>query len=563
MKTIARCLALLPLLPALSLSAPPPDLFSDTWAATDGLGRAVPLASEVGPVRSNRTTGIFYFLWHGPNWKAGPFDIAKIFAADPDAMKKPDSPLWGPMGQPHYWGEPLFGYYRSDDPWVLRKHAQMLANAGIDTLIFDTTNAEIYRETFLKLCEVFAQARRDGVPAPQICFMVNTKAGATTRRIYEALYKPGLHRELWFHWQGRPLLICDPKEADAELKSFFTLRRAHWPFEMRNTQDAWHWEATYPQPYGYSNDPGQPEQVNVSVAQNLRAADGKVTNMSAGDARGRDFHGGRQEASRAAIDRGANFAEQWERAFALDPPFVMVTGWNEWIAGRFGHAGPLTFVDQFDERFSRDIEPMRGGHEDHYYYQLVAGVRRYKGARAVAPVVSRPIVIDGNFSDWEGVKPEFRDAAGDTLHRAFPGVASSGVYSNDTGRNDIVLARVSVDNTHVYFHVRAATAFAPRPAPDWLTLLIDADCRVETGWMGYEHVVEPAARTAGIGECDLELAVPRALLGLRRLPAEIRFKWIDNIRHGGDAAEFTLRGDAAPDDRFSYCARLEAAAATD
>ena len=63
----------------------------------------------------------------------------------PDAARKhPDSPLWGPTALYHYWGEPLYGYYLSDDPWVLRRHAQLLADAGIDTLIFDTTNAATY-----------------------------------------------------------------------------------------------------------------------------------------------------------------------------------------------------------------------------------------------------------------------------------------------------------------------------------------------------------------------------------------------------------------------------------
>ena len=29
------------------------------------------------------------------------------------------------------------------------------------------------------------------------------------------------------------------------------------------------------------------------------------------------------------------------------------------------------FVDQFDQEHSRDIEPMKGGHGDNYYYQMV------------------------------------------------------------------------------------------------------------------------------------------------------------------------------------------------
>ena len=64
------------------------------WPATDALGRKLPTADEVGPPRRDRFVGIFYFLWHNDpksHGTEGPRDIAKIFAADPDAMKHPDS----------------------------------------------------------------------------------------------------------------------------------------------------------------------------------------------------------------------------------------------------------------------------------------------------------------------------------------------------------------------------------------------------------------------------------------------------------------------------------------
>ena len=105
-------------------------------------------------------------------------------------MSEPASPLWGKLGTAHYWGEPLYGYYRSDDPWVLRRHAALLADAGIDTLIFDTTNAVTYRTTYMKLCEVFAAVRRAGGRTPQIAFMVNSQARRTAEEIYRDLYKP-------------------------------------------------------------------------------------------------------------------------------------------------------------------------------------------------------------------------------------------------------------------------------------------------------------------------------------------------------------------------------------
>ncbi len=245
------------------------------WPATDALGRTLPQPAEVGPPKPDRFVGIFYFLWHNERGPIspilhGPYDISKILARDPDAKNKPDSPLWGKYGTSHYWGEPLLGYYRSTDPWVLRRHAELLADAGIDTLIFDTTNARSYPEVYRALCAVFRQIRQEGGRTPQIAFMVNTRAGETAQQIYDDLYKPGLFPDLWFRWQGKPLMLCDPQKASPELRQFFTLRRAHWPFTMTNTPYAWHWEAAYPQPYGYADDPNQPEQVNVSVAQNLR-----------------------------------------------------------------------------------------------------------------------------------------------------------------------------------------------------------------------------------------------------------------------------------------------------
>ena len=469
------------------------------WPATDALGRALPLADEVGPPKKDRFVGIFYFLWLNERHNKSPqgehpFDISKILAADPDALKKPDSPLWGPMGRAHYWAEPLYGYYLSDDEWVLRRHAHLLADAGVDTLIFDTTNAATYKRVYLKLCEVFTQIRREGGRTPQIAFMVNTNAGETATEIYRDLYEPGLYRELWFHWQGKPLMICDPGEASEELRAFFTLRRAHWPFTMENTKQAWHWEATYPQPYGYAEDAKVPEQVNVSVAQNLGAyGPHSVQNMSSGKARGRGFHDGRQDSSPGAIAAGLNFTEQWTRALELDPPFVMVTGWNEWIAGRFERPGePVAFVDQFDQEFSRDIEPVKGLHGDNFYYQLVAGIRRYKGAPALPKAsAAKTIHVGDGFDQWADVGPEYADHLGETIPRDHAGAAGLR-YTNNTGRNDLEGLKVARDAEHVYFYARARGDLRTDEAsPLWL--LIDADQNQSTGWEGYDFAVKCSA----------------------------------------------------------------------
>ena len=538
------------------------------WPATDALGRSLPVGAEAGPPRSDRIVAMFYFLWHDQT-EPPVHDISRILAADPGAMSKPASPLWGKIGTAHYWGEPLYGYYRSDDPWVLRRHAVLLADAGVDVLIFDATNAVTYRPAYMKLCEVFAAVRRTGGRTPQIAFMVNTAAGQTAQEIYRDLYKPNLYSELWFRWQGKPLMVCDPKEASPELRAFFTLRRAHWPFTMVNTPLAWHWEAAYPQPYGYASDPAKPEQVNVSVAQNLRASDGKVTNMSDGDARGRSFHDGREDRTNGAVDRGLNFQEQWQRAFALAPPLVMVTGWNEWIAGRFSHIshhGPFTFVDQLNQEYSRDIEPMRGGHGDNYYYQLAANVRRYKGVPPLpAASPAKTISIAGDFDQWRDVRPEFTGHLGTTAPRDYAGTFGTH-YADRSGRNNFALMKVADDEENYYFYARTAEAIVPAADAAGMWLLIDSGHNAGTGWAGYDFIVnrQPGWLEANIGgwnwkkvakvACriagrEMHLAIPKTAIGR---PAALDFKWVDNLQRPGDVMDFYLSGDVAPPGRFNF-----------
>lgn len=557
-----------PLTPATAINPGTP------WPATDALNRTLPTATQSPGLRPNRTVGIFYFLWHERDLTEPAFNIAHILAKDPDILKKPNSPLWGPARTQYYWGEPLYGYYNTLDPWVIRRHATLLADAGIDTVIFDTTNRRTYRDAYLKICEVWSQIRREGGRTPQICFMVNTKAGETADELFKDLYQPGLYPNLWFRWLDKPLLICDPKMASPEVKKFFTLRKAHWPFTQVNTQNAWHWEATYPQVYSYDTDPKIAEQVNVSVAQNLRISDGKVVNMSDGDARGRSFHAGGRDIAPGAVNQGHNFAEQLRRAQELDPPFMMITGWNEWTAGKFSRPGkPVVFVDQFDQENSRDIEPVTGLHHDHYYYQLVAGVRRYKGQLPL-PAASAPTTLNSaaGFAQWRDVSPAFTDHAFDDDHREFGQGARR--YVNTSGRNDLAVMKVARDATHVYFYAQTRRPLTASTDANWMLLLLDTDQKRTTGWEGYDWVVNRSIdgretwlerNTGGwtwekvtkvqltISGSELMLAIPRAALGLPAGDAlTLDFKWWDNPQKSGDLMDVYVSGDAAPEGRFNY-----------
>ena len=159
--------------------------------------------------------------------------------------------------------------------------------------------------------------------------------------------------------------------------------------------------------------------------------------------KGRSYHDGSQPAyDQYALtgteNLGLNFAEQWSRLDQIDPEIIFITGWNEWVQQRFiapaegawflGNLvpeGSSYFVDSYNQEYSRDIEPMKDGHTDNYYYQLIDGVRRYKGVRErPAPSAAKTITIDGSFSDWDDVAPGYRDWIGDTEHRNSTGWGS-------------------------------------------------------------------------------------------------------------------------------------------
>lgn len=851
-----------PLLVGYATAAEPWDVQSDTWVATDALGRRLPTAEEAGLPRVGKTVGIFYFLWLGESGDEGPFDISKILAADPKAINDPKSPLWGPLWAPHHWGESIFGHYRSNDESVLRKHAQMLSDAGVDFVVFDVTNQLTYPRSWQALCRVFDQVRREGNRAPQIAFLCPFgDPQHVVRELWNQLYGRGLYPDLWFRWEGKPLILADPtllgerlgtdavkmipselspnhtfgqtfttdkpfdhvdvrlatwgrtdlaatlalyKEGskgkqlisrrlekiidngwhtlkpdsplppgtyylelaeptgtvawwsteqdllpggtahsdrmvvdgdrairislrdgptsdvftsceqaepttaiellpnhtlgqtftidqsldrilvqlptynnkdsavtlslyqegpkgkrlvsrrlekiadnawhtlepasvllpgmyylelsepkgkvgwysftkdrfpcgtaysdgtaimgdrtlqlylhtkrDDQIRQFFTFRKPQPDYFQGPTgPNQWGWLEVYPQ-HAFYKTPGVAEQVTVGIAQN--AVDGKLSVFSAPGSYGRSFHEGKQPEPDKQDATGRNFSEQWNHALKLDPAVVFVTGWNEWFAGRLPSTfpmhkvGPVGFCDEFTPEGSRDIEPMKGGHGDNYYYQLISYVRQYKGARPLPAVEPRPIAIDGQFDDWKNAQPEYRDTIGDPVHRDHPGWGKQLHYANQTGRNDIVTAKVSYDDQNVYFYVHTSEKLTPSTDPNWMLLFLDVDNNPQTGWLGYDVVINrkvagpegtslqrniggkyewgpPVSiryRTAGN---DLELAIPRALLGIQSLPAILDFKWADNLQETGDWSDFTLNGDAAPNDRFNYRSKLK------
>lgn len=707
--------------------------------ATDALGRKLSSFEEVGGPRQNKQVGLFYWTWHTDDIAnfSPVLNITQILKQYPEAVNDANHPAWmGVEGGTFWWDEPLFGYYRTTDEWVLRKHAEMLADAGVDVVFFDCSNGSYtWKSSYAKLLEVWSQARADGVRAPQIAFLMPFGATegsmSSLTELYDELYQPGLYKDLWFMWEGKPLIMAYPNcmkvkrnsaglkfaaensfygvnatcpswgnnignltfrlykwknnyaetvaeapiaektysnfEDNAKLqltfekqdtgtylwelcngtemvgawkyeetngtlvsyfnsaqisgnyesgiayssnltfvplttgdehspvqilqmtdqqkvddvKAFFTFRPGQGDYVMGPlTNSQWGWLETYPQ-HGYvSKVTGGYEQVPVGVAQNAsEASGGHACAFNSALTYGRSYTNAKGQDSRAdSYLYGLNFQEQWDRAFQLNPDFVFVTGWNEWTAGRWfdWDVKPFAFVDQYSAEKSRDIEPVKswGNKADVYYMQLIDNIRKYKGMQE-EPVASGAKTINlNNPSGWADVKPEFLSNKGNTLHRNHAGQGSELVYTNTSGRNDIVKAKVARDQEYIYFYVETATPLTSSTDTKWMRLFIDVDRDKTTGWEGYDFlinrnspgglaVVEKSENTwewseVGTAEYKIDNAVlvlklKRSLLGIASdAKVDFEFKWSDNMQEDGNIMDFYINGDAAPSGRFNY-----------
>lgn len=572
--------------------------YGNSLPATDALGRKLPSAQEAGKTRE-KYVGLFYWTWHTNFAHMDVCIPSEYIAKAPEAAYDFNHPIWRKDITSNFWGEPLFGFYRDTDKWVLRKHAEMLAAAGVDVLFFDCTNGSFtWRESYRALCETFMEARRDGVQTPQIAFMLAFWPSLDSRKaiidIYNDLYKPAEYEELFFKWEGKPLIMAYPEmladvEGDAEqtainreVREYFTFRPGQPVYNVGPTRpDHWGWLEIYPQ-HGFApKKDGGFEQATVGVSQNWTAHNG-LSAMNMPGAFGRSYtdkagHSNNPE----DVAKGLNFQEQWERAFEIDPDLIFITGWNEWIMGRFDvwQNQPNAFPDQFDQEHSRDIEPMRGGHGDSYYYQMVANIRRFKGMpeEDIKPHSKHKIRIGEGFDDWSKVAA-YEAIKGNIIHRDSRGWGKYH-YTDNSGRNDIIQTRVAHDAKNVYFYVECASAITS-PADDaWMRLYIDTDRNWATGWEGYDYILNRTTPSStavlehsaegwnwskagdvefSVDGCRMEIAIPRKALQLDGgKPFELEFKWVDNSQVDGDIYDFYISGDAAPFGRFNYLYRAK------
>ncbi len=604
------------------------DVDYSTWNAVDDLNRSTATESSL---KTDKYVGVFYFMCHDGILTREPMlDTTKLYMTG--GVELIQNTYSQQAGSGVYWAEPYFGYYKNSDEWILRKHANMLSAAGVDFIYLDLSNNVFYLDDVKRLFDTWLAMRAEGQTTPQISLMFGDVPyymlnGLYT--MYDEIYCNEAYQSLLFQYEGKPLVFGNsdhikpnvigyPKwtsdmqtynqfielvNADESVKTFFNERyetilseltiRKCWAYKNANHNGYWDYLQYLNQTPG-TNSSGAVEQITVSLGIDAHRGLGRsLTEVkSFGSDEMASYNSlGQYGFGLNTTAQGLLFQKQFENALQSEAKIMMITGWNEWVAGiqRAGEnqvtgqtpSSGWTLIDQFSPEYSRDAEPMKlrdgYGFGDNYYYQMVSYIRQFKGIAAVPSTVNGGAIhMAGGSIDlqWEGINPTFTDGVNDTALRSEYSISADQLYVNNTARNDIAYAKITQDADSVYFYAKTAGQLINVDDEGWMNLFIDIDCDPATGWEGYDIRINRArtATTASVerfvdgqwafetmgnaemvlGDCSVTFKVARSVLGIGTEAVSFNFKWADNSVTDGDIMKFMELGDAAPDDRFYF-----------
>ncbi len=297
---------------------------------------------------------------------------------------------WGGVTAFHYWAKPAVGYYRSSDMTVIRKHMNQLYTAGVDFIIIDLTNAgdgyigssawgSYIQKPMDAICDTIMEMRAEGEGTPYVVFWVGDGDGPLYRELYDKYHSVEKWKDCFVYWDGKPFMLTTHKQpADFPHSDLLTVR-SMWGLRGAGgyAEGQWSFLNIDNSIHVAMDENGKPEQVSVAVAS-------QETYMSMPTAHGREG--------------GFFWFKQWHHAFDVHPKIVTLTWWNEWTAQRFDVDGKPHFTDNYNQNYSRDIEPMTGGHGDQYYQWLIEYISAYKGGKDCPILVDKKMV--GRAENW-------------------------------------------------------------------------------------------------------------------------------------------------------------------
>lgn len=563
---------------------------TDLLIGIDQFGRTFDV--QVGE-KKDKQVGMFFWLWNGfhrmHNQQNDNYDATKILAKyGKDVLFKQDVPGVSPLYQFHFWGEPLWGYYDERDEWVIRRQMELLTNAGVDFIVFDTTNGWSYSDVYMRICKVISQMINDGADPPRIAFYTHSLSLMVINEVYRDLYKKNLYPETWYYLDGKPLIIGyttpedDMKEAasrgdtsynaynyrlSSEILNFFTFKFPQWPSEPFYANGFPWIEWKYPQPMHNG-------VMNVSVASHPMVPMSFSLTRDNWTNWGRGYNVTTKKNVSADAEKGTFFQSQWETVFKNDPDIVFVDGWNEWIAIKSPYDGEYMLCDAASMEYSRDIEMMKGGYNDAFYIQLVKNIRKYKGKSLTGEVSSTQKTIDINagVSQWSSVNSVYKGVAQTSIARNHASAGNPNViYKQAAARNNIQQVKVTRDSDNFYFLIECKSNITGS-GEEFMNLFIGTGELSDKGWNGYEYVINRSINgsdstilklksdfsgtSVGTAKVNvtgkyMQIAVPRSAIGMEDSNS-FYFKVADNITDPADIMDYYVSGKSFPLGRLSY-----------
>lgn len=556
----------------------------------DNLGRVV---ERVNGLKKDKTryVGIFYSLWLGghDNAQKAIYDITELEKTDEglkalyDLGNNPNSPV----GSFHFWGKPLYGYYSMQDPFVLTRHIELLMNAGIDYLCIDATNTVIYYDATYTLLDLLQKFQKQGFNVPKVMFYTNSKSGYTVKNIYHKFYKSGKYDSIWFGPYGKPMIIGitrmnenasdqtkyasgygwqESDYVDESFREYFDIRESEWPNGDHNENSIPWMSWQYPQQVHTESN-----SICVDVAQHSHS---RIYASSKDPECHRGYNNITHEVD-GDWKEGQSFQQMWNTALEdkdNNINNVLVCSFNEWMAIKQPNG---TFVDVYDEQYSRDIEMTREGYQDNYYLQLVKNIREFKYEKFVKYEKELHTININNGIDasWDNVISQYADLDGDSLDRDYRGAAQTVRYTLKSKRNDITLVKVTHDDDYLYFSIECSNDITKYNGTDtnYMNILLktkDTDknfmgCNVlinrkiegnqgsvEISDGGYDFKEVDKAEFQIYGNV-MQVKIPRANIDTNE-SCDIEFKVFDNVLDPSDPMEYYVSGDVVPLGRLRY-----------
>ena len=534
-----------------------------------------------------RYVGIFYSMWLGQHksQQTAVYNVTSL-ESTPEGrahLYTTEDSEYSRMNEFHFWGEPLYGYYNTKDPWVLSRHMELFMDAGIDYLCIDSTNRIVYNDAITTLLDLLNNWYKEGRNIPKVTFYTNSYSGDTVRDLYYKFYQGDKYANVWFAPKGKPLIIGVTKNnnnasdqtkyypgwdnfvAD-EFLEYFDVRESEWPNGDHNDNSIPWMSWDYPQRIHNGS-------IAVPVAQHSHSR----ISVSYKDPECSRGYNNKTRHVEGDINEGLSFQQMWETALNEDNHITnaLVCSFNEWMAIKsFVGSDSWQMVDVYNHEFSRDIEMMKGGYNDNYFLQLVENVREYKFTPFVEyKKTAYNIDINNGISPIWNVVKGYVDLTHDALNRDFDGAVNGLHYEDHSARNDITIAKVAHSKDNIYFYIECLDDISDRPNGDtgFMNVFIKTN-ESDKNFMGFNYVINRHLENgkASVEKCDggyqfspvgvadisingkvMQLAIPRSLIDVND-NVDIEFKICDNVTHPEDVMDYYISGDSMPIGRLHY-----------